>query len=177
MRSHVPMSDSIWDSVSDKLQESWPNMCICWIEKNENAELWNRYLTQKELLEALRGEKKIKEMSLFHGTKVHSIDPICKDGFKVSLNRVSAYGKGTYFSSSAQMSSSYTDTSRSDEMSYMFVCKVLVGKCKIGRSNEELDTMLYDNTVNTLKSPTIITTPYDNGAYPEYIVAFYKNAK
>jgi len=176
MLTQVPMSDPIWDTVSDVLQKSWPNMCICWIEKNENNALMESYVIRKERMIAMRGESNVKEMTLFHGTKEASVDAICQNGFQVSMNRVSAYGKGTYFSPSAQMSNGYTDKSKNTEMSYMFVCKVLFGKCKVGTSNETIDTILYDNTVNTLKNPTIITTPYDDGAYPEYIVAYYKNA-
>ena len=176
MLTQVPMSDPIWDTVSDVLQKSWPNMCICWIEKNENNALMEFYVIRKERMIAMRGESNVKEMTLFHGTKEASVDAICQNGFQVSMNRVSAYGKGTYFSPSAQMSNGYTDKSKNTEMSYMFVCKVLFGKCKVGTSNETIDTILYDNTVNTLKNPTIITTPYDDGAYPEYIVAYYKNA-
>lgn len=175
-REYVPMSDSIWDTVSNILTKSFPNMCICWIEKNNNIPLYNKYMLQKESLIQKRGEKNIFEKQLFHGTKYNFVDNICDEGFKVDMNRISAYGKGTYFSTSAQMSSGYTDKAN-NEMSYIIVCKVLVGKYKIGVNNETVNTDLYDNTVNNLKNPTIITSPYDNGAYPEYVVAYYKNAK
>lgn len=177
VRQYVPMSDPIWNIVAITLKKSYPNMCICWIEKNKNDQLEQQYQELKDKLIDLRGSEVITEKHLFHGTKVEYIDSICESGFKVERNRTSAFGKGTYFSTIATMSSNYTNTSIINEMSYMFVCKVIVGNCKVGTNNEIVNTNFYDNTVNKLVNPTIITTPYDVGAYPEYIVAFYKKAE
>ena len=170
--SRLPLSDPIWEYVSKILELTYPEMCICWIDKIDNPTLKTNYESRKLLIQQSRGF--VEEMTLFHGTSDANAQDIVKEGFQPSFNRTSVYGIGTYFSTSSKISSFYSRFNNTD-MSYLFVCKVLVGKTKIGVANEILDVTQYDNTVNTTKNPTIYTTPYDNGAYPEYLVAFYKN--
>lgn len=176
MRTVVPMSDPIWDTASKVLLTDYPKMCICWIERINNPEVREAYADRREAMREQIGTENVHERVLFHGTKANHIDDIVRDGFKVALNRVSAYGIGTYFATSAAMSASYTDVAYSSEMSFMFVCNVLVGRCAAGHHKATLDTRLYDNTTNDRLNPTIFTTPTDDRAFPEYLVAFYKRA-
>jgi len=61
-------------------------------------------------------------------------------------------------------------------ISFMFYCDVLVGKSCLGSPSLTINTEKYDSAVNNLESPTIIVTPYPNGALPKYIIAFHKSA-
>lgn len=179
-REFVPTSDGIWDRVSKVLLADYPQMCICWIERIGNPAVRAAYDARRLAMEAAAastGGVPPTERVLFHGTKADRIDAIVRDGFKVALNRVSAYGIGTYFATSAALSAHYTDVSSRDEMSYMFVCRVLIGRIATGQTrNGILDTAQFDNTSNGGANPTIFTTPTDDRAFPEYLVAFYKKA-
>jgi poly(ADP-ribose) polymerase-like protein len=77
--------------------------------------------------------KKYKKRKLFHGTKLHNIESILREGFKINYNVRHAYGKGTYFSPNVSLSLSYTDGNKTmnifqDELSYVFLCDVIVGE-------------------------------------------------
>jgi len=176
MRAFVSLSDPIWDRVSRVLEADYPAMCICWIERIDNPAVRAAYEARRQAIQQARGH--VSERVLFHGTKAHAVDAIVRDGFRVACNTVSAWGRGTYFATSAAMSAGYTDVREATEMSYMFVCNVLVGRCKTGVPNETVDVAVYDNTSNvaTGEIGSIVTTPYDDGAYPEYLVGFYKNS-
>ena len=169
----VNLSDPIWEYVASILEVNYPNMCICWIERIQNPSLQEKYKKRKDQIQFKRGS--VEEMTLFHGTKETNLKSIMKNGFLINMNTTSAYGLGTYFSTSSRLSSFYSK-SNTYELSYMFVCKVLVGATKCGMHNEKLNTDKYDNTVNRMDRPDIYTTPYDDGAYPEYLVAFYKTS-
>ena len=61
------------------------------------------------------------------------------------------------------------------DVTYMFLADVIVGRLAIGKQKSQMGT--WDNNVDNLLKPTIYTTPYPDGAYPRYIIAFHKNAK
>jgi poly [ADP-ribose] polymerase 10/14/15 len=127
-------------------------------------------------MESIRSERtEVKEMQLFHGTNEHLINVIANEGFDPTKNTRAAYGYGTYFAKNASYSSNYMQTStKNSGITYMFLADVLVGK--LDKYKLAYNTG-YDNNVDNLTNPTIITTPYANGAYPRYIIAFHKNAK
>ena len=100
---------------------------------------------------------------------------IALGGFDPTKNRISAFGVGTYFATRASMSLQYTDVDR-DGVSYVFVCKVLVGTTALGKSNAAIPEGI-DNFVNSTTYPTIYVSPYVDGAYPQYLVAFHKSAQ
>ena len=170
----VTLSNPTWDEISSALRLHYPNMCICWMDSIQNNALKTKYEKRKETIKLAR--KQVTEMRVYHGTKAGNVESIIENGFQTSHNRTCAYGIGTYFSNDANMSSFYTNMDKS-ELSYMFVCKLLVGNIKVGVHAEEVDTSKYDNTMNLPENAKIYTTPYDDGAFPEYIIAFYKNAK
>jgi hypothetical protein len=171
----ILMSNPIYDDLTNYIEESYPNACILYIDEIHNKVLRDSYEYRKIYLEMKRGEDNVQEKQLFHGTKTESIDNIIKHGFKTEYNKVSAFGKGTYFSTAANYSSVYADLD-GNKVSYMFVCDVLIGKAIVGTQNKVMDTEICDNFVNKMTEPTIYVTPYDNGAYPKYLIAFYKNA-
>lgn len=181
--TRVDLGNKIYDEIDEKMRKNYENCCILYIDKIENDGLSEKYERFKEELIKKRGEDQVKEEYFFHGTKKTSIDGICNTGFKMALNKVCAYGIGTYFSPNVKLALNYTDTSVGDksfldgvEVSYVFYCKVLIGKMKKGHSNEKIDTEKIDVCVNNVKSPTIYSIPYDDAIVPLYVVAFYKKA-
>lgn len=172
----VLLSSPIYDDITRFIRMSYPKACVLYMDEIFNDNLLTQYHQRKDIIEQVRGKENVKELMLFHGTKVDCINNIATNGFMKSFNKVSAFGKGTYFSTKASYSSHYTDNDNTD-VSYMFVCDVLVGKCIVVNGPQEIDTKLYDNSVNNFASPEIYVTPYDDGAYPRYLVAFHKNAK
>lgn len=169
----VSLSDSIYEKITRDIRKSYPNSCILYIDEIINPELLEKFNQRKKTIEDMRGIDNVSILSLFHGTKSHAINSISENGFLTHLNKTAAYGMGTYFSTLANYSKDYTDKDR-DQVSYIFVCDVIVGTCELGTNQK---VIIGDNGVNNLKNPSIYVTPYDDGAYPRYLVAFHKNAK
>jgi poly [ADP-ribose] polymerase 7/11/12/13 len=173
-RKNIMMSDKKYERIEQAIQKSYPNSCILWIEEIKNLELEVGYAKQKVEIISKRGS--CEELELFHGTREQNINIIINEGFDPSLNKTSAYGKGTYFAKNALYSRDYSPPSN-EEISYMFLCSVLVGEKNIYGCNKYIDTKYHDNSVDNKHSPTIYVTPYRYGAVPRFVVAFYRNAK
>jgi len=181
-RKPVFMSDKRYDSISDKIYASYPNACILFIDEVINEHLECAYKTRKDLIIKKRGSDNVKEIEYFHGTHANLIDKIANEGFDPTKNRVSAFGHGTYFAKTAAYSFNYMKSKDKNEISYMFLADVLLGKIKTVDNSQD-----YDNTASssaylytfgsTTPDPDIVVTPYADGAYPRYIIAFHKNAK
>ncbi|MHB1909885.1 MAG: poly(ADP-ribose) polymerase family protein [Nitrososphaerales archaeon] len=170
----LKLSDPRFEEIFARVKKSYPNACILFIKEIVNPELERRFLERKEMILAQRGQ--VQERLLFHGTKEQNINLIAAGGFQAGKNKVSAYGMGTYFAKHANYSINYAQPGK-DEVSYMFLCRVAIGACAIGYPNQELDTNIIDNTVDSSRNPTIFVTPYDSGALPKFIIGFYRNAK
>jgi len=147
----VFMSEKIYDDLSTILRKSYENACILYIDRVVNPELNTRFVAYKT-------KHDLTETRLYHGTRVDSVRPICSDGYKASLNKRSAYGQGTYFSSMASYSKDYTDKTESDE-SFILVNKVCLGP---------------DYNTN---GKEIFVVKDDDAAFPEYVICFHKEAK
>jgi Poly(ADP-ribose) polymerase catalytic domain len=169
-RIPIFMDDKAYQTISDRVRESYPNSCILFIDKVENPNLQIAYENRKRLIELERG--KVEEMQLFHGTHANLIDKIAYEGFDPEKSVVAAYGPGTYFATNAGYSFSYMKSMDKSGISYMFYADVLIGK-----KGFKSDTTRCDNYVDSLKTPTIIVSPYGDGAFPRYVIAFHKNAK
>lgn len=170
---YVEMCEPIYEQVSKRIRESFPDSCICWIEENENIHLSAAYEHRKR---EIAKDASINELQLFHGTREENITKIAMEGFDPSYNKTSAYGKGTYFAKNASYSQSYMIPNK-DGISFMFLCDVLMGKPCMGRPNIDIDTSLYHSAIDNFNHPTIIVTPFADAAYPRYIIAFHKGAK
>ena len=164
------MSDNRYDTICDLIYKSYPNACILYIDEVFNHELLDAYNSR---LESLKFVTKVVEKQLFHGTQNSLIDVIAKKGFDPTKNKNAAYGYGTYFAVKAGYSFNYMKSN--NEVTYMFLADVLVGRLTTGKRREQMGD--WDNNVDNMVSPTIYTTPYEDGAYPRYIIAFHKNAK
>jgi hypothetical protein len=166
MFKNVPMSDKRYDQIYERIQESYPNACVLYIDEVINEPLLCAYKTQKEQLKA-------EEKQLFHGTSDNLINIISEMGFDPTKNKAAVYGYGVYFAKNARYSFTYMKSE--GEVSYMFLADVLVGRLTTGKRRSE--TYNWDNNVDNITNPSIYTTPYPDGAYPRYIIAFHKNAK
>ena len=165
---YVEMSDPVYDQISKRVRQSFPNSCICWIEEVQNPDLQKSY----DELKLKIGNEKL----LFHGTSEEAINSIAAGGFNPEFNKTSAYGKGTYFAEKASYSFSYMKQGR-DGVAYMFLCTVLTGRMCRGSNQLVINTENYDSAVDNLDNPTIFVSPHAAAAYPKYIISFHKNAK
>lgn len=170
---YLEMKEPIYDTISKRIRESFPNSCIVWIEENQNTELLTAYENRKKEIAKVTS---INEFQWFHGTKEENVTNIATNGFDPSYNKTSAYGKGTYFAKNASYSQGYMIPAK-DGISFMFLCDVLMGKPCLGRANLEIETNLYHSAIDNFHKPTILVTPFADAAYPHYIIAFHKNAK
>jgi hypothetical protein len=166
------MKESIYDTISKRIRESFPKSCIVWIEENQNSFLLEAYDARKKEIAKVTT---VNEVQWFHGTREENITKIAQGGFDPSYNKTSAYGKGTYFAKNASYSNSYM-IPNTQGISFMFLCDVLMGKPCLGRANLEIDTTLYHSSVDNLNSPTILVSPIADASYPRYIIAFHKSA-
>lgn len=169
---YVEMKEPIYNTISKRIRESFPNSCIVWIEENQNSTLLAAYENRKKEIAKIAS---INELNWFHGTKEENVTKIAMEGFDPTFNKTSAYGKGTYFAKNASYSNSYM-VPNSQGISFMFLCDVLMGKPCLGRSGLEIETELYHSAVDNFNSPSILVTPFADAAYPRYIIAFHKNA-
>ena len=169
---YVEMKEPIYDTISKRIRESFPNSCIVWIEENQNPTLLAAYEVRKNEIAKVTS---INEVHWFHGTREENITKIAREGFDPAYNKISAYGKGSYFAKNASYSNSYM-VPNAQGISFMFLCDVLMGKPCQGRSNLVIETDLYHSAVDNFQSPTILVSPLQDAAYPKYIIAFHKSA-
>ena len=175
-QTNLPMSDKRYDAISARVRQSYPNSCILWIDEIENSIQIEEHEKLFEQISKKREPNQIKKLELFHGTAETNIAPIIQDGFQVKYNKIGAYGKGTYFSTVANYSITYAKDGR-DKICYMFLCSVITGIAGTYGSMQEINITEHDNAVNSHTNPSIYVTPYDYGAIPKYIIAFYKHAR
>jgi hypothetical protein len=172
----MSMSDKRFEEISQHVRQSYPNSCILWVDEIDNAFLRDSYEVRKEAMIAERGADVVKELTLFHGTSERAALQIAKGGFDVSYSKIAVYGSGTYFASAASMSMYYTKDNK-EKICFMLMNKVLLGTTAQYGSSAPINTKIHDNSVNTPVNPTIIVSPYNDGALPQYMIAFYRNAK
>lgn len=174
-RKDVYMSDKRYDKIEAGIRASYPNSCLLWVEEIIHPSLEECFQVQKAEIEAKRG-KPCSVLQLYHGTREECANSIIRGGFDPDVNKVSAYGRGTYFAVAAAYSRDYAPPA-SDDVSFMLICDVLVGEAAVYGNSQPIDTNKHDNSVNSLKQPSIYVTPYAAGAIPRFIVAFHRNAR
>lgn len=148
----VLMDNPIFDVICNKIEKSYNNACILFIDKVVNNKLLERY-------EKFKNEHpSCMEYNVFHGTSEGNIKSIALEGFDIKYNTVSAYGKGTYFADNASYSKSY------------------MNKGSNSKKNSDMCFMFYSKIWHTGPVAPGIHVVKDNDAtYPEYIIAFSKN--
>jgi hypothetical protein len=169
------MSDKRYDRIEAGIRESYPNSCILFIEEIIHPELEMRWSALRDKISQTRG-RECQVLELYHGTREEFANAIIRDGFNPDANKVSAYGRGTYFAKHAVYSRDFAPPAP-DEVSFMLVCDVLVGECGTYGNGAVIDCAKHDNSVNSLKNPTIYVSPYADGAIPRFLVGFHRNAQ
>ena len=95
-------------------------------------------------------------------------------GFDATKNKTSAYGIGTYVSTSALYSYGYSaknSRKKDDKMVFMFNCDILAGKTCTGILNTNIPKEFDTGT-----GPGMYIVPNDDAIIPRYIIAFYPYA-
>ncbi|XP_052759780.1 protein mono-ADP-ribosyltransferase PARP12-like isoform X2 [Mya arenaria] len=154
------------------------------ISRVENGDLWYNYLSKKDKLKKRNKGVDVEERQLFHGTSNDTVEAIYRQGFDFRLSGTAsgtAYGKGSYFATTAKYSNCYTD--RQKETMGMFIAKVLVGDYTIGDKSYtrppqkdplDLSSPLYDSCVDNVKDPKIFVIFELGQVYPEYLIKYSK---
>ncbi len=171
---YMEMTNPEFNRICKFVSKTYPNSCVCWIETISNGFLLDNYNKTKTKLES--SNKPVNEKELFHGTRETSARAIIQTGFSAKLNKVSAYGLGSYFATGAAYSRNFAVMSK-DDMAFMFVCDVITGTCGKGVANKRIDTTKFESGVNSIKAPSMYVIPNDNAIFPKYLVAFYPKAK
>lgn len=172
--NYISLSDKMYNQIDTGIRTSYPNSCILWIEEIHNEYLENEYNKQKDTITTLRSTECKEILNVYHGTNEQSSAQIIQHGFDPSYNKRSAYGLGSYFAKNASYSKDYAPPA-SNEVSFMFICKILLGNQGKYGSGKAIDTTVHDSSTDA--GQTIFVTPYKYGAIPQYLVAFHKNAK
>ena len=161
-----------FDKVAALITKSYPNSCIMFIEKVED----HRYEEKYQKLKA--SMKDPDERTLFHGSTESAVYSIVEEGYRVHMNRRSAFGIGTYFAKEAKYSKEYSDVKKTGgfELSFMIVNKVLTGRKVQGRSESKINLESADSQVDSVANPSLFSIPREYQAIPLYVVAFHKNA-
>ncbi|XP_046381072.2 protein mono-ADP-ribosyltransferase PARP12-like [Haliotis rufescens] len=156
------------------------------ISRIENGALWVNYSVKMAQMNTKAG-KPVKELSLFHGTLLQLVDPICHQGFdfRFSGARVGTkHGRGSYFARDAKYSHAYsklTDSPNPAELEKkMFVAKVLVGESTTGNptyvrppaKSSQNGYELYDSCVDNTSDPSIYVIFTLEQSYPEYLISY-----
>ncbi|XP_041363851.1 protein mono-ADP-ribosyltransferase PARP12-like [Gigantopelta aegis] len=148
------------------------------LERIENGELWNSFCLKREQMKRKLG-KDVVECQLFHGTHVDNIDAICHQGFDFRFSGKAVgtlHGKGSYFSTEAGYSDSYTGN-----CGKMFIALTLVGDFSKGnqsfvRPPPKLDSEphgdLFDSCVDNIKNPKIFVIFDLYQVYPQYLITY-----
>lgn len=125
------------------------------------------------------GNENLNEQWLFHGTKSDNHHQIISHGFNRSYchDRV-LYGRGVYFARHASYSCFYSDR---QDLSFLFLCRVLVGRHTVGSNDIRVPPHIQlangqkvqsDSTTNLQDSYSIVCTFHDDQNYPEYIITY-----
>lgn len=161
-----------FDEIAKHITKSYPNACIMFIDKVENPPFEKEYIEMRVSMKAVPNET-----LLFHGTSEANAYSILENGFDPLVSARASYGKGTYFASSALISSQYMGVSKTSkfDLSHMLIASVLVGEIKQGIPMR-LCPEGYDTQVDSVFKPTIYSVPRKEQAIPRYFIGFHKGA-
>ncbi|NP_001291070.1 poly [ADP-ribose] polymerase 11-like [Esox lucius] len=164
---------------------------ICRIQ---NLDLWEFYCRKKTQLGRIQGTTSVKEMKLFHGTKVSNIHTICTYNFDCRLagSNGHSYGKGTYFARFASYADKFSFFNSDpvplfgeaphgywgQRTKIMFLARVIVGKSTAGDStflkpDHNSAINFHDSCVDNLMYPRIFVIFDPCQIYPEYLIQYY----
>ena len=190
----VPPTSTEWNKILQRMQETIPGVNLVSIKRIQNEFLWEKYCQHKERM-SRKGQERINEMELFHGTSSNPPEDIYKseEGFDMRFSRSGMWGQGNYFAESAQYSCSYAY--KKDQLlrefdvfsdwyptKQIFLVKVLTGDSYTSSPDKTLrmppyklsassEKVRYD-TVNGMAHGSKIYITYSNDkAYPLYLIS------
>jgi hypothetical protein len=185
MIKHIFLDDKRYDSILNSIRATYPNSCIIEIKEVINDDDRVQVFL-KNYEKELNLKESTKLIELFHGTDENSSYNIIDEGFLISRNKISAYGKGTYFSNSADIAKSYA-LSRGNKKSqnnllYVIIADVIVSDMQLGSPPSLVSSASSASSVspsvscyvNNVDHPSYFCIPHDNRALPKYIVSFYE---
>uniref|UniRef100_A0A6A7G5E3 Poly [ADP-ribose] polymerase n=1 Tax=Hirondellea gigas TaxID=1518452 RepID=A0A6A7G5E3_9CRUS len=162
------------------MKKTLPNCNIIEIKRIQNPYLWNAYVNKKKYIEKKNNSGAVREQYLFHGTDAGNLSSICEQNLDWRLhgsNVGQRYGRGSYFSHSAQFSDHYSSVRGNSKV--LLIVKVLIGTITLGHPlltrppKDSATGNLFDTTVDNIISPRVFVK-YDNQEYyPEYIVEYH----
>ncbi|XP_025082026.1 TCDD-inducible poly [ADP-ribose] polymerase-like [Pomacea canaliculata] len=152
----------------------------------QNPGLWDKYCSAKRaMISKDQIQEGVDESLLFHGTPtLQAVRGICANSFdfrRSGENMGTVWGKGAYFSTSAQYSHDYTGVHTpvtGDPTRFMFLARILVGQYTLGHPSYTKPPVreglkLYDSCVNDdLFNPTIFVIFDLTQSYPEYLIQY-----
>lgn len=160
-----------YESISSLFYATMRNAFkITHIDRIDSPYLYGAYLLKKEQL-VRRNPGNWQELMLFHGTKRHNVNDICKHNFNWRLCRSGTgrhrFGQGVSFSPSASYATHYCDNGRKK---VMLLCNVLVKNKCFGHHNMVLPDYQCDTSVN--ETEQVVVKYEDNEFYPLYKICF-----
>ena len=125
------------------------------IIKIDNPMLMDRFNNKfGQILMELQDPDACRVVPLFHGTKLPAIKLIAEGGYLGRLNTTSRYGKGTYFSPSANVVSDYAHRGP-DNTGVIFLNQVILGITKdtTNDRNRYFSSLIQNRPQNPVKRP------------------------
>ncbi|CAF4503322.1 unnamed protein product [Rotaria socialis] len=169
--------------LPEMLSESW----IIEIYRIQNPRVFQQYVAHKEKLSA---GSQPNERILYRLAQLNLIDEMCANGFNQSHtdSAFSTYGHGCHFyckikdinRAATLLAQNYQtlpirlqqQTPAKAPVRYLFVCKVLVGRCARGDPSMKTCPPGYDSLVDNIASPEVFVPSHDVQVLPEYLIAY-----
>ncbi|CAB3995123.1 poly [ADP-ribose] polymerase 14-like [Paramuricea clavata] len=181
---NLSTSSREYQNVETAFHKSVSNQIVR-IEKIQNKEIYELYnVKRRAMMNKFGSNFAGKELWLFHGTSLQSIDKINANGLNRSYagTHATSYGKGVYFARDASYSCKLKYSPPDWRgLRYMYYAKVLVGDYTQGNSSmiarpSIKDTAYpdetYDSVVDNISHPNIYVLFQDYEYYTEYLITF-----
>ena len=174
-----------WNFCQNLMMKSVPNIKITDIHMVKNKYLWEKFSREKLKIEQEKGY--CEENFLFHGTRQNDPKIVYTTGFDISFSSDGgSYGRGIYFARRAAYScNGYVYVSKNKN--YIFLAKVLTGKCINIPGNNQLrkppfynqEKFIYYDSVTNVRNESnsydveqMIIVYNNEKAYPYYLIEF-----
>ncbi|XP_054480881.1 protein mono-ADP-ribosyltransferase TIPARP-like [Anoplopoma fimbria] len=182
----LPAGTQAYRSVQNFFYETLPEtkVDIIGIQQVQNLLHWDKYQRYKAYMQKQHAKSQEPlERHLFHGTMKGPSEDICHNNFDPRMAGVNgtSNGFGSYFATAASFSNTFSAKLGPDEVCYMFLAKVLVGKVSLGRYDYRrpppLDSktskfLLYDTCVDDIDKPTMFVVFDSCQCYPYYLIKY-----
>ncbi|KAM4712359.1 protein mono-ADP-ribosyltransferase TIPARP-like [Anableps anableps] len=179
----VPARTRAYRSIKKFFHENLPEtkIDVVSIQQTQNLLHWDKYQRQKTHMQKRHTKAQGPlERHLFHGTNKEASESICLNSFdpRVAGLNGHSHGFGTYFATNAFISHGYTNVEELEEVGYMFLAKVLVGKVCLGKHHyrrpPNTKTNLYDACVDNKQNPQMFIVFDSCQCYPYYLIKYKK---